>query len=134
MADNTKIEWTDATWNPVTGCSVVSAGCTNCYAMKIAGGRLKNHKSRKGLTDMSKAGPVWNGKVRFNADWFRYLRADCKKHGIPFFFKQWGQCIPFRQYNSNTDQADDSFFRGAKSMDPKTLDCVVYRAMPEIKS
>jgi len=90
MADNTKIEWTDATWNPVTGCSVVSAGCTNCYAMKIAGGRLKNHKSRKGLTDMSKAGPVWNGKVRFNADWFRYLRADCKKHGIPFFFKQWG--------------------------------------------
>lgn len=66
MADKTKIEWTDATWNPVTGCSVHSAGCTNCYAMKLAGTRLKHVESRKGLTDMTKAGPVWNGQVRFN--------------------------------------------------------------------
>lgn len=69
MADHTHIEWTDATWNPVTGCSVVSPGCTNCYAMKLAGTRLRDHPSRKGLTAPSKAGPVWNGKVRFNADW-----------------------------------------------------------------
>lgn len=32
MADKTGIEWTDATWNPVTGCSKVSAGCKHCYA------------------------------------------------------------------------------------------------------
>lgn len=32
----TTIEWTDETWNPVRGCSVVSSGCTNCYAMKQA--------------------------------------------------------------------------------------------------
>ncbi|OYN76840.1 DUF5131 family protein [Mycolicibacterium sphagni] len=32
MSDRTGIEWTDATWNPVTGCTVVSDGCTNCYA------------------------------------------------------------------------------------------------------
>lgn len=32
----TQIEWTDATWNPVAGCSIVSAGCTNCYAMEMA--------------------------------------------------------------------------------------------------
>jgi protein gp37 len=32
-----KIEWTDETWNPVVGCSIVSPGCTNCYAMKMAG-------------------------------------------------------------------------------------------------
>jgi protein gp37 len=38
MSDKTKIEWTDATWNIITGCSVVSAGCKNCYAMKLAGG------------------------------------------------------------------------------------------------
>lgn len=37
MGDSTKIEWTDATWNPVVGCSIVSPGCTNCYAMKMAG-------------------------------------------------------------------------------------------------
>lgn len=69
MADGSKIEWTDATWNPVTGCSVVSAGCTNCYAMRLAGTRLRNHPSRAGLTSPSKAGPVWNGQVRLNEEW-----------------------------------------------------------------
>lgn len=69
MADGTKIEWTDATWNPVTGCSVVSPGCTNCYAMKLAGTRLRNHPSRKGLTRDTKAGPVWTGEMRLNTEW-----------------------------------------------------------------
>ncbi len=69
MADATHIEWTDATWNPVTGCSIVSPGCTNCYAMKLAGTRLRQHPSRAGLTTMTKTGPVWNGQVRFNAEW-----------------------------------------------------------------
>ncbi len=69
MSDKTKIEWTDATWNPITGCSVVSPGCTNCYAMGLAGTRLRNHPSRAGLTNDSRAGPVWNGQVRFNENW-----------------------------------------------------------------
>jgi protein gp37 len=69
MADNTPIEWTDATWNPITGCSVVSPGCANCYAMKLAGTRMKHHWSRQSLTQDTKAGPVWTGEVRFNTDW-----------------------------------------------------------------
>ncbi|WP_414901106.1 phage Gp37/Gp68 family protein [Rhizobium cremeum] len=69
MSDGTKIEWTDATWNPITGCSVVSPGCTNCYAMKLAGTRLKHHESRAGLTKESKGGPVWTGEVRLNEQW-----------------------------------------------------------------
>lgn len=36
MGDRTGIEWTDATWNPVTGCTKVSSGCDHCYAEKIA--------------------------------------------------------------------------------------------------
>ena len=36
MADHSRIEWTDATWNPVTGCSKVSAGCDHCYAERLA--------------------------------------------------------------------------------------------------
>lgn len=36
MSDNSKIEWTDATWNPVRGCSKVSPGCMNCYAETFA--------------------------------------------------------------------------------------------------
>lgn len=69
MSDGTKIEWTDATWNPITGCSVVSAGCKHCYAMKLAGTRLQHHPSRAGLTVDTKAGPVWTGEVRFNEQW-----------------------------------------------------------------
>lgn len=36
MADNSAIEWTDATWNPVTGCTKISRGCDNCYAERFA--------------------------------------------------------------------------------------------------
>ena len=69
MADGTAIEWTDATWNPITGCSVVSPGCTNCYAMRLAGTRLRHDPSRAGLTRATRAGPVWTGAVRFNERW-----------------------------------------------------------------
>ena len=36
MADNSAIEWTEATWNPVTGCEEVSPGCAHCYAETFA--------------------------------------------------------------------------------------------------
>ena len=36
MSDKTTIEWTDATWNPITGCTQIGAGCDNCYALTIA--------------------------------------------------------------------------------------------------
>ena len=36
MANSSSIEWTEATWNPVTGCSKISSGCKNCYAEKMA--------------------------------------------------------------------------------------------------
>ncbi len=36
MSDRTAIEWTDATWNPTTGCTTVSAGCDHCYALRFA--------------------------------------------------------------------------------------------------
>ena len=44
MSTNTKIEWTEITWNPVTGCTKISPGCENCYAEKMAK-RLKAMKS-----------------------------------------------------------------------------------------
>ncbi len=40
MGDKTRIEWTDATWNPVTGCSPASDGCKNCYASRMIGRNL----------------------------------------------------------------------------------------------
>jgi protein gp37 len=66
MAD-TSIEWTDATWNPVAGCTVVSPGCTNCYAMRMAA-RLDamGMKKYRGLTRKSGGRAVWTGKVRLD--------------------------------------------------------------------
>lgn len=59
-----KIEWTDRTWNPVRGCSLVSPGCTHCYAMKTAHRFSGEGKPYEGLTTLTKGGPVWTGKVR----------------------------------------------------------------------
>jgi protein gp37 len=63
MAD-TSIEWTDATWNPVAGCSVLSHGCTNCYAMRMAA-RLDamGVDKYKGLTRKSGGRAKWTGKI-----------------------------------------------------------------------
>jgi protein gp37 len=64
MAQTSSIEWTDATWNPVAGCSVATAGCTNCYAMRMAA-RLEAMGVEKyqGLTRKSGDRHVWTGKV-----------------------------------------------------------------------
>ena len=43
MGERTRIEWTDATWNPTTGCTRVSAGCDHCHAAVLANGRLSDH-------------------------------------------------------------------------------------------
>ncbi|MDF2621439.1 MAG: hypothetical protein K0S00_4098 [Xanthobacteraceae bacterium] len=65
MGDRSAIEWTDATWNPIVGCSVVSPGCTNCYAMRQAARieRMQPGSHYAGTVQPSKAGPVWTGKV-----------------------------------------------------------------------
>jgi protein gp37 len=63
MADS-KIEWTDATWNPVAGCAIITAGCTNCYAMRMAA-RLDamGVEKYRGLTRRSGGRSVWTGKI-----------------------------------------------------------------------
>lgn len=63
MADSS-IEWTDATWNPVAGCTVITPGCTNCYAMRMAA-RLEAMGTDKyvGLTRKSGKRAVWTGRV-----------------------------------------------------------------------
>ena len=69
MSNSSKIEWTDATWNPVTGCTKVSDGCINCYAVqmsrrlaamgqeKYAGLVVPGAPTKDGFT------PEWSGKV-----------------------------------------------------------------------
>lgn len=69
MATNSSIEWTEATWNPVAGCNVISPGCTNCYAMRMAR-RLEAMGQPKyaGTTRMSGGRPKWNGVVRVDEE------------------------------------------------------------------
>jgi protein gp37 len=66
MAESS-IEWTDATWNPVAGCTIISPGCSNCYAMRMAA-RLEAMGVDKyvGLTRRSGGRPVWTGKIRLD--------------------------------------------------------------------
>ena len=63
MGANSKIEWTDATWNPILGCSRVSEGCRNCYAERIAG-RFPNESVYAGLTQIVNGRPVWTGQIK----------------------------------------------------------------------
>lgn len=60
MGQSSGIEWTDATWNPVTGCTRVSRGCDNCYAATLAERLLKNHYLSRDpvvATDISRRDP-----------------------------------------------------------------------------
>jgi protein gp37 len=73
----TAIEWTDATWNPIAGCAIVSPACKNCYAMETAarleamsraheaahGGDPGPIAHYRGLTQQTSAGPVWTGAI-----------------------------------------------------------------------
>jgi len=65
MGYKSKIEWTDATWNPLRGCSKVSEGCRNCYAARVAARFSGEGQPYEGLAEMTPHGPRWTGKVQY---------------------------------------------------------------------
>lgn len=69
MAGQSDIEWTDATWNPISGCVILSPGCTHCYAMRMAS-RLQamGHPAYQGVTKKVKGRPVWTGRLHLKPD------------------------------------------------------------------
>jgi protein gp37 len=58
------ITWTDATWNPIRGCSRVSAGCRNCYAERTASRFSGPGQPYEGLVRIANGHPQWTGEVR----------------------------------------------------------------------
>jgi protein gp37 len=86
MGYPTPIEWTDATWNPIGGCSIKSPGCGPCYAQQLAGTRLKNHPLYAGTTTVVKGKPVFNGMMTAADDdhpvWTWPLRWRGAKHPV----------------------------------------------------
>jgi protein gp37 len=62
---STGIEWTEHTWNPFVGCSIHTAGCTNCYAMRLAA-RIEafgTTPAYAGTTRIANGHPVWSGRI-----------------------------------------------------------------------
>ncbi len=116
----TKIEWTERTWNPIVGCSPASLGCTNCYAMKMAA-RLEAMSDAKhaliggasglglsqytGLTQTSKAGPVWTGKVAIVDD-YALTAPMRRKKPTTYFVNSMGDLF----HESVTDEMIDKIF------------------------
>lgn len=69
MGSRSTIEWTEATWNPVAGCTILSPGCTNCYAMRMAK-RLEAMGQEKyaGTTRVSGGRAKWTGTIRLDEE------------------------------------------------------------------
>ncbi|MGW0926619.1 DUF5131 family protein [Streptomyces sp. NPDC002755] len=65
MSGATRIEWTEVTWNPTTGCDRISPGCDNCYALKLAK-RLKamGQRNASGMVIRGPAAPGGACSVR----------------------------------------------------------------------
>jgi len=66
MSDSSRIEWTDATWNPVTGCNKVSPGCKHCYAERFSERfrGLEGHPFEQGF-DLK----LWPQRLRLPLSW-----------------------------------------------------------------
>ena len=71
MSSNSEIEWTDATWNPVTGCTKISPGCANCYAETFAERfrGVENHPYQQGF-DLK----LWPNRLALAATWKKSKR------------------------------------------------------------
>ena len=78
MADRSKIAWTDATWNPVTGCTPVSDGCSNCYAARYA---------NRGIGDFQTCYDVAPGMDPIMREFFE-VRCHPERLGIPLRWRK----------------------------------------------
>lgn len=95
----TKIEWADYSWNPLRGCTRVSAGCHNCYAERMAHRFSGPGQPYEGLTEMRNGRPSWTGKITLAEHklteplrrkkptrYFVNSMADLFHDGVPFEF------------------------------------------------
>jgi protein gp37 len=62
------IQWTDDTFNCITGCTRVSEGCRNCYAERLSATRLRLSHKYKGVAEHTGAGPRWTGQIRLHPE------------------------------------------------------------------
>jgi protein gp37 len=96
------IEWTEATWNPIAGCAVLSPGCTNCYAVRMAA-RLQAMGMTKyaGTTRKSGKRHVWTGRVN----------VDMQALAAPLAWKRPQRIFVNSMSDLFQDRADEAFIR-----------------------
>lgn len=91
MSNNSKIEWTEVTWNPVTGCNKISAGCKNCYAETMHK-RLQGMGQTKYQANFNNGPVVWEDSLREPFKWKKPRRvfvnsmSDLFHEDVPFSF------------------------------------------------
>lgn len=135
MSDNSAIEWTDATWNPVRGCTKVSAGCKNCYAETFAERwrGIKGHPFEQGfdlrLVPESLAKPVrWKEgrKIFVNSmsdlfheevpDWYVMrvwmVMARCPQHTFQILTKRPERMLAWLRKWSDNNEGEPNLARG----------------------
>src|SRR5690242_6858736 len=107
MSTTSKIEWTDSTWNPVSGCSKVSQGCKNCYAErlwpKVAGAEAKRTgKPPRAFTDVRCHPERLDAPLRWRAPKRIFVNSmsDLFHEDVPFSFvdEVWGTMIEAPQH------------------------------------
>ncbi len=92
MSTHSSIEWTESTWNPLTGCTKVSPGCQHCYAERMSR-RLQamgNPNYRNGIDWVIVGGESGPGARPMEEAWVQAIHGQCRQAQVPFFFKQWG--------------------------------------------
>jgi len=107
MSTRSSIEWTESTWNPLTGCTKISPGCKHCYAERMARrlqamGQPNYANSLEPLLgplpklDLQSinwvivGGESGPGARPLQEEWVLDVRDQCQIARVPFFFKQWG--------------------------------------------
>lgn len=153
MAINTKIEWTDVTWNPVTGCTKVSQGCKHCYAERVWKrlSKIPNtvyydreftdvqlHRDR--LNDPMKWKAPRRVFVNSMSDLFHEsvpfdfikvvfgVMAICKRHQFQILTKRPERALAFFQWIGDTGEYFDNIFLGVSVEDNETA----LQRIPEI--
>jgi protein gp37 len=133
MAGKSNIEWTDATWNPIVGCSIVSPGCTNCYAMKMAariqkmnrtgGSNSKYVNHYDGTTKSVKGSSVWTGKLALAPDKL-FLKPLSRRAPTTYFVNSMGDLF----HEDCPDEWIDKVFAVMALSPQHTFQCLTKRA------
>lgn len=82
MAENSKIEWTDHTFNPWIGCTKVSPGCDHCYAEEMMDTRMRKAKWGSGQPRARTSASSWNKPLRWNAQHDAFFAAHGRRQRV----------------------------------------------------